>query len=489
MSSPNAIRVAVIGVGAAGLATALTLTDRSPDTLDLTLFDPSFRDPELSARGLAYTEDHIEPLLNAPATMMSIRVEDASDFSRWVRHSSIHPGPYVPRSVFGDYLAECFEMLKRRWVGRAGTLHCVPSRVISVTRNERDLYSLSTETARFDQFDVVFLCVGWGCQDETVGDGVPAYPLADTILHAMAASHVGVIGTGLTAIDVARGLLSHGYRGRITIASRRGVLPGPRVTEPIAPVVLTRALLAQMKSLDLRQLLQLVEREAQEHGISLEVPIRLLRHETSPEGSLRTGGGAEDRWRALLVSLCDEAMADAWHLLDNLSRRVFRRWLHPYFQAWCNPMPPTTAAMIEHAWESGQIQVRSRFRRVDDGALVFDNAEREEVDFLISARLGADESVADMNSPLMRSLIEGGLAMCDDFGGLRVNYGSWQVVGASGARVSLYAIGSLAQGARYYVNALDSILRTIPEAVDDALRRHDAAVQSMSPPARSSDGR
>lgn len=144
---------------------------------------------------------------------------------------------------------------------------------------------------------------------------------------------------------------------------------------------------------------------------------------------------------------------------------------------------------LSSAWESGQIQVRSRFRRVDDGALVFDNAEREEVDFLISARLGADESVADMNSPLMRSLIEGGLAMCDDFGGLRVNYGSWQVVGASGARVSLYAIGSLAQGARYYVNALDSILRTIPEAVDDALRRHDAAVQSMSPPARSSNGR
>ncbi|MGW9159440.1 FAD/NAD(P)-binding protein [Microbacterium sp. NPDC055665] len=466
------MRVAIVGVGAGGLATALSMSERGPDSLDLTLFDPLFKDPHQSARGLAYQADHCEPLLNAPASMMSVREEDEGDFVRWIRRSSAHADEFVSRTVFGEYLSESLDSLRRQWVARSGTLHCVPSEATSISRTDGERFSVSTKTARFDSFDAVYLCIGWSKDGASADGEITPYPLDELILRAMDASHVGIVGTGLTAVDVARALLSNGFRGRITLASRRGLLPGSRVSECLVPTVLTRATLADLESLDLRTLLHFVELEAQAQCISLEAPRRFLNGDVTPQESLR-GRADPERWRALFVTLCDEVMADAWHLMDDESRRVFRRWLHPYFQSWCNPMPPPTAAMLATAMDAGQLVARGGLRRAEDHRLVFGNGEYQDVDLTVSARLSSADSIADMKSLLVQSLIDGELAVRHDFGGLRVQYGTWRIMTPDGAHVPIYAIGSLAQGARYYVSALDSIVRTVPEAVEDAVRTFD----------------
>lgn len=462
------MRVAVVGVGASGLATALAITDQGPGSLDLTLFDQQFKDPDRSARGFAYQADRSGPLLNAPMSMMSIRPDDDQDFARWVRRTGRCNGVFTSRSVFGDYLSDCLDSLKRQWVARPGTLHCVPSNATAVSRSVNGRFSVATAMAHFDGFDAVFLCVGWNERSAAADGCVPAYPLDETILRAMSASHVGVIGTGLGAVDVARGLLSSGYRGTITLASRRGLLPGPRIAKRISPRILTRERLHGFGALDLGAGLGLVEREAQEQGISLETPRRFLRGEVGPRESLRIDVETQD-WRALFVALCDEVMADAWHLFDDASRRVFLRWLHPYFQSWCNPMPPSTARMLASAMDSGQLIVGRGLRIASSQRMMFMNGEVRDVDVVVSARRSSSESVANMDDAVVQSLLNGGLAMRDVFGGLRVNYGTWRIIAPGGAHLPIYAIGSLAQGARYYVNALDSIVRTIPEAVNDAL--------------------
>lgn len=102
--------------------------------------------------------------------------------------------------------------------------------------------------------------------------------------------------------------------------------------------------------------------------------------------------------------------------------------------------------------------------------MVFADGATVDVDLLISAQRSGTDSVSDAHSSLVQNLVNSGLAEKDSFGGLRVNYGTWQLLGPGDVPVPIYAIGSLAQGARYYVNALDSIMRTIPEAVSHALR-------------------
>lgn len=53
-------------------------------------------------------------------------------------------------------------------------------------------------------------------------DGGTAHPVDRVVL---AVAHVAVIGSGLTAVDIAAGLAEQGHRGPITLLSRTGVLP------------------------------------------------------------------------------------------------------------------------------------------------------------------------------------------------------------------------------------------------------------------------
>jgi uncharacterized NAD(P)/FAD-binding protein YdhS len=348
-------------------------------------------------------------------------------------------------------------------------LHCVPSRVISVASTDAGLV-VATESARFDHFDAVFLCVGWGPRCHILDRTMSADPLSEVVLRAQSADHVGVVGTGLTAVDIARALLLSGYDRRITLASRRGLLPGVRSTKPIVPSPGTRAALEAMTSLDVRTLLQLNAQEAEVQHTSLTTPIRVMRGKVSPRESLHVDPPSERSWRGLFVALCDEGLPDAWNLMDNQARRVVSRWLHPFIQAWCNPLPPATADLLAAALDSGQLTVRSGLKSVSDNTMTLSSAERIDVDMVVAAHRSGTDPVAGMEDRLVASLIADGLAERDVFGGVRVEYGSWRLrTPNQNPGPAIYAIGSLAQGSRYYVNALDSIMRTIPEAIHDAL--------------------
>jgi hypothetical protein len=69
----------------------------------------------------------------------------------------------------------------------------------------------------------------------------------------------------------------------------------------------------------------------------------------------------------------------------------------------------------------------------------------------------------------------------DAFGGVQVKYGTWEVLSATGRSQRLYAVGSLTQGARYYVSALDSIVRAVREvahAIEQRRGEQPVALQS-----------
>jgi uncharacterized NAD(P)/FAD-binding protein YdhS len=283
---------------------------------------------------------------------------------------------------------------------------------------------------------------------------------------------VAVVGTGLAAIDVVRALLISGYRGRITLGSRFGLLPAIRSTSPSPSLkVLTPRFIEETEGLDLQRLLDLIEAEADANGIDVSVPRRVLnqrRPRIDVADYLRRS--RDERWAALFVAICDECGPALWNKLDKSSRRAFRSILHRFFQAWCNPMPPQTGDLVLEALDSGSLVVRNGLAGFDARTLHFVDGAEERFGMVIDATRNASEPLASQDSKLVRSLLARREAVEDAFGGLTVRFGSWSLVNPKESTIeNVYAIGSLTQGTRYYVNALDSILRTVDEAVEHIL--------------------
>lgn len=476
MSDARRVRVAVIGVGAAGLAMAFALSKRLGDVFDLTLFDPSFQREHRVARGFPYLADHAEPLVNAPARMMSVMPGDAEHFLRWMsrtRDPVVGRDIYVSRPTFGSYLRDSFAEVRHIWNSRAGLLHCVPEEVVELSEVS-GRYTLGTSAATYFGFDHVILCVGWNTiGGNAAGDRIAAYPLTVALDRALESDHVGIIGTGLTSVDLIRALLTGGFRGHISAASRRGLLPSARNEAGSVKLALyTRRALKDRDRMSLKESLRLLRAEADVQGVDLSVPIGMMRGiQNSSQHIDYLNSSLHDDWSDLFVKLCDEIACDTWNLFDAANRRAFRQIVHPYFQAWSNPMPPTTAQLVRDAIASGQLEVRSGLMRVDARDFVFEDGTRAPMQVVVDASRSATSPIASTETPLLLSLLSNGRAMRDAFGGVRVTYGTWEVLSESGLGQNVYAVGSLTQGARYYVSALDSIVRAVSEVAETIGRR------------------
>ncbi|MFT4157117.1 MAG: FAD/NAD(P)-binding protein [Microbacterium sp.] len=462
------MRIAVVGVGAAGLAMSFALTERIGESFNMTLFDPSFQREHRVARGFPYQPDDIEPLLNAPARMMSVKSGDEHHFLRWLdrsRGTSSELNPYVSRPTFGTYLRESFAELRQVWNSRDGVLHCVPEEVLELTGAPGD-YTLRTGGAIYFGFDHVILCLGWSAKTSEQPEGhLAAYPLATALEGALAVDHVGIIGTGLTSVDVIRGLLLRGFQGKITAASRRGLLPAARNEAGAIELKLyTRDALRGRDHMSLSESLTLLRAEADLQGVALTVPSSMMRgiHDQSQHVEYLSSG-LHDSWSDLFVKLCDESACDTWNLFDVASRRAFRQLLHPYFQVWCNPMPPSTARLLRDAIAAGQLEVRSGLAAVQGRGFAFNDGVRTQTQVVIDASRQASASIASVDTELLTGMRRSGLVVPDAFGGVQVKYGTWEVLSESGNAQNVYAVGSLTQGPRYYVSALDSIVRAVSE--------------------------
>lgn len=229
--------IAVIGAGAAGTTTAARLLEQGAEVL---LVDPA----EQRGRGVAYRTDDPRHLLNVPAGKMSALEDDPGDFARW---AGVPASEFVPRRVFGGYLAAHLDSVARRFPGR---LRIVRDRAIGLACTDRVRISLAA--GDFLTADAVVLALGpvgapKGCMPEGwmpdgwVPQGSPASaafvpdPWAPQALaHVSDSRDVVLVGTGLTAADLA---VSLSRPGRVVHAlSRTGLLPRRhRAAQPMRP--------------------------------------------------------------------------------------------------------------------------------------------------------------------------------------------------------------------------------------------------------------
>lgn len=404
MDALESVDVAVVGGGFSGTMVAANLLREPGPALRVALVESRPR----AGRGVAYGTPVTSHRLNIPAAEMSAWCGDESNFTRWLQsRGEVAPGDhsgvrtYAPRGLYGAYVEDRL---------REAVTHARPDRrLIRLEDTAVGMlpagggFRLRLGSGRtFQARQVVFAIGQFPPAPLRVASGLEARPWyvddpwsAAAITPLRPGAEALLVGTGLTAVDVAVAILEESPGARVHLVSRRAQLPAPqRETPPYrdwfdpASAPLTVSALAR-----------LVRREiaaAEAEGVS---------------------------WRAVVDALKPH-VPGLWARLPLVERRRFLRHARSYWEAHRNRLPPPTAARVAAWLDSGRLVIHAgRLKALEDegaGASVTVAARaggeaRWHVDRVVNCT-GPDTQYRQINHPLVLDLIGTGLARPDPLG-------------------------------------------------------------------------
>lgn len=407
--------VSIIGGGASGALVATQLLHRAQRPRRIALFD---RDDAV-ARGLAYSTTEACHLLNVPAGKMSWTPEAPDDFLSWLgdRGHPFKPSDFVPRRLFGEYLAERLEEAMHR--GGPAQLEIFRSEVRVVERTSTG-FQLTPRKGAPVHSRAVVLAMGNLKPPEDARGIVTSAWRSDALAGLGGEAAVLLIGTGLTMVDMVLSLSARGHQGPIRAVSRHALLPRPhRRPLPASPP----PAISEAGALRVTELLSQMEALADRD---------------------------EARWLAVVDSL-RPLTAAVWQRLSVGERARFLRHLRTYWEVHRHRMAPEVAETLAGLRQTGQLEliagrVRGHERR-GEKILTRIHPRHGEALQLESDRVlrctGPLCPSASQHDPLITSLLEGGLAS-EDPNRLSIRTEEGRVLDREGKEVpSLHAIGSL----------------------------------------------
>jgi uncharacterized NAD(P)/FAD-binding protein YdhS len=450
--------VAVVGAGFSGLLTALRLL-LNPEGPRVTLIE---RGPRFG-RGAAYATGNPGHLLNVRATNMSALVEQPNHFLDWLGAAGVAAPDrvFVTRDRYGQYLQSLLrEAAADRVSGRLTLEH---DEVTAVTRDGRR-WRLSLAMGRTIVADAVVLAMGNLPPHPPRGldpalersDRYVADPWAWAGPHPSGGDELLILGSGLTAIDIALSIDLAQPRARITALSRHGLLPRvhgealPAATLGGAPAGPPAAIMAEVRR------------------------------------------RAEVDWRGAVDGLRPHVQAiwRGWPLAD---RRRFLRHLAAWWNVHRHRMAPEVAAKIDALREASRFDVAAgRIDRMtlEAGAVEVVWTPRGQttpkvrrVAQVINCS-GPRGDLARSGDTLIGALLAEGLVRPDACRlGLDVDARS-RVIGASGeAAESLFAVGPLTRGQFYEITSVPDIRLQAADCADSILNHLVLKTRAAAPPA------
>jgi uncharacterized NAD(P)/FAD-binding protein YdhS len=438
--------VAVVGAGASGALLAAQLLRRAEPGSRVVLIERS----GAFGPGVAYSSTSAAHRLNVAAAQMAPLPKDPQAFFRWSRGRLRDPSPgdFLPRRLFGEYLADLLDDCERR-AGGVVRLERRTDEVVALPRSPEDpaRRRLVMRSGRSIEADHVVLALGNSAPAAPIG--LPreilesphflADPWTPGALRASRAEEtVLLLGTGLTMVDVALELGVSG--GPVMYAmSRSGLLPRVHQRHPTPagpPSVDTSA------------------------PPNLDALVAVLTSEVV---------AADDRgedWRPLIDSL-RPISNELWSGLDADERARFQREYGRLWSVHRHRMAPQVGSALERLIEKGRLRVQSaalRTASVREGRLDVDvihprdNAPaRFRVDRIINCTgpLHDPERIA---TPLVRDLVTQGSVRSNALGVGFDTDAVGTVIDRRGDRVpGIYAIGPLRDGGLLETTAVPEI--------------------------------
>lgn len=467
------VRVAIVGGGptAAALMESLNRAREMSDVevfVHVMVFDPS---PNPWS-GQNFAPDKPEALSNAPTSEMSLRPWEPGHVNVWFEangYAQFMGHNFAPRSLIGQY----FQASATIAAARMETFGFVRQAVVGVDATEKSV-RVSIKDKDY-LFDYCVLCVGNSTDYDPYGlqgkknCSVTPYPLQETLRDIDPDEHIGIIGCGLTAIDLVLALKADKHRGPITMMSKNGLLP----------VVRRSSLMHQLQHFTVKS----IEEKFISHGnLLLSDLLELAYKEFASAGASQQVLIAEifradygfDRLRDQISQLDDDeislplaimwAMAattfqDAWYFLDPVSKEVFNSKFRYIYNNFCCPMPKHRALEILELSDMGQLSVLRGLKAVSQKATsrfvaTVENDVLVYFDRTIQASFEVNK-LHPMATPVVDSLLQSGQASAHHYGGLNVERTTSRLLSAYDVpQERLFAVGTATGGAFQFLNGL-----------------------------------
>lgn len=429
-------RIAIIGAGFSGVALAARLAKGGRSAPTVTLIEKRRR----FGPGLAYSTEDPLHLLNVRASNLSVFAEKPDHFQRWLQRRGMKADialGFVRRALYGDYL----EHVLRRSGGIFGSTLKRLRAEVTACRPAADGWTLSTDLGATLHADVVVLALGnpppASPRALAAAHLAPIDPWDRVSLRKIPRGDVLIVGSGLTAVDVALSLGRRRRQGITYMLSRRGQLPRAHLTSSASPAP---------RAVDL--------------PLALSESLRILRKEA--EASATRG----EHWQHVIDRLRART-PELWRRLPVESQQRFLRHLRPWWDAHRHRMAPEIAAELAKLQNEGRLRVLAgEVVAAERDAKIIQVHYRQrgskvhhrlEVAGAVNCT-GASMELNRSQDPLLRQLFADGIVREPGCGlGIDVDADGRVVRPDGGSHRRLFALGPITQGVFWESTAVPEI--------------------------------
>ncbi|MDE0691422.1 MAG: FAD/NAD(P)-binding protein [Gammaproteobacteria bacterium] len=494
--------VAVIGGGASGVALVARIVESLPAGLSTANVSIALFDVHGCRGGNAYAADTPSNLMNTTGSAIDGGYGGDFGFLRWAGENSDRWRPllgdrtpdasgYVPRPVFGLYLADLLAHAQRRAPGRGMRLDTVEEEVVDIAppaSSEQNYCIRAASGARFEA-RYIYLAIGHLQRAKTEDYQYREhyyhnpYPISRLIEEIPKEASVGVIGSRLSAIDVALGLAAGGHQGTVTCVSRGGRLPAVRADQGkyqfrnLEREDLRKQLRCRRARLRLADVAAMLGSEI-EHAEGRPVALGdIVNTPASPvayyEREISLAEGRARPWQAVLYATNRNIDLFWHHLAEEDKKLLMSEWLNAWL-TYRASIPRENAERVLALMRSGRLDVRGGAReiRYDDSTRRFNLSLGDDdtvaVEYLAAAT-GSANRIENADSTLTRNLLARGLVRSHRFGGVDCRFETGQVTGRnhSAADSRMFALGPITSGVYFFTTALEIVHRQASRRAED----------------------
>jgi uncharacterized NAD(P)/FAD-binding protein YdhS len=425
--------VAVVGAGFSGTLLAINLLRQRSNVILIE------RDADRLAKGLAFGTLRPEHLLNVRASNMSAFPDDKDHFLRWMGFSSEdQANRFVPRLAYGQYLRE---QLVKALASSGNRAEVRDGEAVDAAFDDAGITLRLADESSVRCRALVMALGNFPPRSIPILSALPNDirfddPWApDATTGVQDAGHILLIGSGLTAVDIALSLRGNGFLGKITAFSRRGLRP--RSHAQSGPVVSP------------------IDRPL-EKGSQL---LKRIRERAATIG-----------WRAAIDELRPHVQ-HLWRTHDAAAQDRFLRHARVYWDVHRHRLAPAADLHIRALEEAGSLtfsagqileaaeqdgKARITWRRRCDGSL-----QTLTVDRVINCT-GPEGDITQASNSLVRNLLGAGRIRPDAHRlGLDVDHSGRVRDSEGNAQDRLFAVGPMTKGEAWEIVAVPDIRRQI----------------------------
>jgi len=476
-------KVAIVGMGVTGVSVLREWTREKEKgrAVDITVFG----DEKTFGRGFPYQKEDDLIIMNQPADLATIIPEEKDDFVHWLKEKG-EKDPrkgYYPRAVFGNYLNDRM----KSWLEQSKA-RVIKEKVETIRPLDGHCFRVCS-TSLTEDFDYVHLCVGNAPYEDDYNLVhhshfiANPFPLKEKLQSIPFGVSLGILGTGLTSIDILRYAREERPDLSLSFYSQSGRFKTARgETIPYTYKYFTEENIKKTKEkndgwISLTTYLNWMIKEINHQGIQLE-----------HDWWFQDFGSIEKVQRDImdpyilgvvqtLILGLDPFLTEMWGALTEKDKN---RFMEDYGEIWDkvrSSFPKESGEILVEEWKKEAISVYGKvhdvIKRENHFEVLLEKNVKKEVEYLINATgsiKNVDWKIGRM--PLLAQLLSERVLQPEVFGGVQVTMPNLSAISQRYGVLHQFKVhGPLIAGIQFGNNSIDILSETAQTAVQSIIQK------------------